>query len=210
MKKRMIAVWLMLMVLLSGSASAEAFVIRNGITWGMSPEEVTAVEGKEYLSGEVGNGYRVYHFPNKIAEQLKDIEGVDDYTGDPADFSALMKWIRQADGYIANLAYYFEAEKLFLVICVASDWKPEAQEHVINKLNEQVGACSEGKTEDLKTLMEFLDPRSSTPGFITNVKYWDANGTDIWYFESLGTPMLMYIDSTYGQPAAEVYDLTGL
>lgn len=210
MKNRMLAVCLMLMILLCCGASAETFVIRNGLTWGMSPEEVTAIEGKEDLASTVENGLQTYHFFSRIAEQLKDIEGVEDFKGDINDFSAYMKWHKKVRGYAASVVCCFEDHQLVMVIYNGAEWKPEIKEIVINKLNEQCGAYSEAETEDLRALMAFLDPRSDTCGFITDVKYWHASGTDIWCFDSLGSPLLVYVDSTYGQPAAEVYDLTGL
>lgn len=165
--KRFIAMTLALVMLSLGfSAMAEGFTFRNGVTWGMTPEQVQEVEDGEFtITDSVSDA--------GIKRVFMEKQGV------------------EAAGAKANLEYLFYEDKL--MVCV---YMFETEEMSLEKIQAALEAKYGETTEvDVEAINATLETIGATIMDDESSAWWSLeDGTLIWATGAYGDIEVNYID----------------
>ena len=172
-------------------ADAEAFVFRNGITWGMSREEVIGREGDVYDESGM----------NGILELTYRSVQISQYSGDMGCiFSA-----DDASGYALQLCIY-----------TLRDVEQDAFDYLMTAYDSKYGEHREADLQDLVDICGRIDPNFTIGGNPQNYSFcrWDTgDGTGIWMLWgdfTNGVLNIFYVSPTFLNPTEEGPDLTGI
>ena len=134
-------------------AGAESFVFRNGITWGMSREEVAAAEGRE------GNHWETAKYSGLSYNEVK----ISQYSG--------------------HVLYAFSGDALQLIACQIRDAKQDAFDDMLNACDAGYGEGQEADVQELFSIILRVNPNAGfteDPQSCTVRKWTTGSGTEIW------------------------------
>ena len=166
------------------SAPAGAFQFRNGITWGMTPEQVQQTE------------------PTPMIERKQDLWSVL-YTQSRVEVSR----------YAADLVFMFRENSLKMITYdFGSSAGDGSYGYLIGALSEVYGEGLTPEAGQIVALMDQIYPGFYTAERLTTPHGWIANdGTQVYlYYYADGAYAILYASPDMSAPGSGSYNTTGL
>ena len=165
----------------TATPAPDAFRFRDGIRWGMNPEQVKALE-TEAMTERTLQDWSVMLTNEKVA----------------------------VSRFTADLVFMFRQDRLMMITYEFQRQDAEGDfRYLTGALSSVYGDKAEASPEKIKTLMDAINPNRYRTEAITQACGWTAaDGTAVYlYFFSPGAFAVMYVSPELG---AGIYQINGL